>query len=225
MVLRNADGGLAEMSGNGARALAWVAHRAGIGDGKRLVVDTGGGRREIDLELDPATDAVVHATVDMGPVTFDPFEIPLDAPSPFDLEATFHGTTYRATRPGSATRTSSCSSRIPRRRGSPSTVRASSTTSGSRTAPTSSSSRSAPGESDAITMRVWERGRRRDVVVRHRRVRVGRGRAPSRPRRRPGRRARPRRRPHRRSRRDAPARWPGPPRRSTSTSTSTSCAA
>ena len=65
---------------------------AGLGDGKRLVVDTDGGRREIDLELDPATDAVVHATVDMGPVTFDPLEIPLDAPSPFDLEATFHGT-------------------------------------------------------------------------------------------------------------------------------------
>ena len=46
MMLRNADGGLAEMSGNGARCLAWVAHRAGIGDGKRLVVDTGGGRRD-----------------------------------------------------------------------------------------------------------------------------------------------------------------------------------
>jgi diaminopimelate epimerase len=95
MVLHNADGGLAEMSGNGARTLAWVAHRAGLGDGKRLVVDTGGGRREIDLVLDPATDAVVHATVAMGPVTFDPIDIPLDAPSPFDLEAMFHGTTYR----------------------------------------------------------------------------------------------------------------------------------
>jgi diaminopimelate epimerase len=94
MVLHNADGGVAEMSGNGARCLAWVAHREGIGDGKRLIVDTGGGRREIDLELD-ASDTVVHATVDMGPVTFDPIEIPLDAPSPFDLEATFHGTTYR----------------------------------------------------------------------------------------------------------------------------------
>src|SRR3954463_16041826 len=82
MVLRNADGGVAEMSGNGARALAWAAHRRGIGDGKRLVVDTGGGRREIDLDLDPATDSVVQATVDMGPVTFDPLEIPLDAPSP-----------------------------------------------------------------------------------------------------------------------------------------------
>jgi diaminopimelate epimerase len=35
------------------------------------------------------------ATVDMGPVTFEPKKIPLDAPSAFDLEATFHGVTYR----------------------------------------------------------------------------------------------------------------------------------
>jgi diaminopimelate epimerase len=95
MVLHNADGGRAGMTGNGSRCLAWVAHRMGLGDGKRLVVDTDGGRREIDLELDPATDRVVHATVDMGPITFDPAEIPLDAPSPFDLEVTYHGTTYR----------------------------------------------------------------------------------------------------------------------------------
>ena len=40
------------MSGNGIRCLAWVAHHEGIGDGKRLVVDTDGGRRTVDLELD-----------------------------------------------------------------------------------------------------------------------------------------------------------------------------
>lgn len=95
MILHNADGGRAEMTGNGSRCLAAVAHRLGLGDGKRLVVDTDGGRREIDLELDPRTDAVVHATVDMGSVTFEPLEIPLDAPSPFDLEASYHGTQYR----------------------------------------------------------------------------------------------------------------------------------
>jgi diaminopimelate epimerase len=94
MQLFNADGGPAEMSGNGIRCLAWVAHRAALGDGKRLVVDTGGGRREVDLELDPDTGDVVAATVDMGAVSFDPATIPLDAPSPFDLEATFHGVTY-----------------------------------------------------------------------------------------------------------------------------------
>jgi diaminopimelate epimerase len=95
MVLHNADGGRAEMTGNGSRCLAWVAHRLGLGDGKRLVVDTDGGRREIELEIDPATDTVTRAIVDMGAVTFDPPEIPLRAPSPFDLEATFHGVTYR----------------------------------------------------------------------------------------------------------------------------------
>ncbi len=158
MVLRNADGGIAEMSGNGARTLAWVAHRAGIGDGKRLVVDTGGGRREIDLELDPATNAVVHATVDMGPVTFDPADIPVDAPSPFDLEATFHGTSYRGDAAGVGNphlvlfvedpETARVvqhgphlehDERFPNR----ANVEFIALT---------------PGESDALTMRVWERG-------------------------------------------------------------------
>lgn len=94
MVLFNADGHLAEMSGNGIRCLAWLAHRNGLGDGKRLVVDTDAGRREIDLDVDPLTDELRAATVDMGPVTFDPANIPLRAPSPFDLEAIFHGTRY-----------------------------------------------------------------------------------------------------------------------------------
>ncbi len=94
MLLFNADGGIAEMSGNGMRCLAWAAVRAGLGDGKQLVVDTDGGRRTVDYECD-ADGSVVHAIVDMGPVTFDPAAIPLDAPSPFDLEATYHGVTYR----------------------------------------------------------------------------------------------------------------------------------
>jgi diaminopimelate epimerase len=94
MELRNADGTLAEMSGNGIGCLSWVAVREGLGDGKRLVVDTGGGRREVELEIDPATGELGAATVDMGPVTFEPARIPLTAPSAFDLEVTFHGVTY-----------------------------------------------------------------------------------------------------------------------------------
>ena len=94
MELRNADGSRAEMSGNGVRCLAWVANRRGIGDGKHLVVETAAGRREVELELDVAGD-VAGATVDMGPVTFEPARIPLDAASPFGLEATFHGMTYQ----------------------------------------------------------------------------------------------------------------------------------
>jgi diaminopimelate epimerase len=95
MLLHNADGSPAELSGNGLRCLAWVAVRAGLGDGKRLIVDTDAGRRDVDLEIDADTGELVGATTDMGAVTFEPAQIPLDAPSPFDLEATFHGVTYR----------------------------------------------------------------------------------------------------------------------------------
>jgi diaminopimelate epimerase len=67
MILFNADGGRAEMSGNGMRCLAWSAVRRGLGDGKRLIVDTDGGRRIVDVECDAAGD-VVAASVDMGPI-------------------------------------------------------------------------------------------------------------------------------------------------------------
>jgi diaminopimelate epimerase len=77
MVLFNADGGLAEMSGNGIRALAWVAVRDGYGRDGRLVVDTAGGRRVLDLVIDPTSGELTAATVDMGPVTFVPAEIPV----------------------------------------------------------------------------------------------------------------------------------------------------
>ncbi len=158
MILHNADGGRAEMSGNGARCLAWVAHRAGIGDGKRLIVNTDGGRREIDLTLDPVTNAVTHATVDMGPVTFDPLEIPLDAPSPFDLEATFHGTTYRGDAAGVG------NPHLVLFVDDPATARV--TQHGPRLEhderfPNRTNVEFialSPGESDALTMRVWERG-------------------------------------------------------------------
>src|SRR5262245_2603319 len=69
MRLFNADGGIAEMSGNGIRCLAWAAVRDGLGDGKQLVVDTDAGRRSVDYECD-ADGHVAYATVDMGPATF-----------------------------------------------------------------------------------------------------------------------------------------------------------
>ncbi len=158
MVLLNADGGRAEMSGNGARALAAEAHRAGIGDGKRLVVDTDGGRREIDLDVDPVTNEVTRATVDMGAVTFDPAEIPLDAPSPFDIEATFHGTTYHGDAAGvgnphfviyvedpATARVTQHGPRLEHDERFPNRTNVEFIA-------------LTPGESDAITMRVWERG-------------------------------------------------------------------
>jgi diaminopimelate epimerase len=83
MRLQNADGGTAEMSGNGIRCLAWIAARAGLGTADALVVDTGGGRRSVALFRD-ATGAVVGGEVDMGPVTFG-------APG---VTVVVHGTAY-----------------------------------------------------------------------------------------------------------------------------------
>ncbi len=94
MLLFNADGGIAEMSGNGMRTLAWVAARDGLGRDGTLTVDTGGGRRRVELTRDPVSGDVVEATVDMGAVTFDPAQIPVNAPSPFGLTADYHGTRY-----------------------------------------------------------------------------------------------------------------------------------
>ena len=92
--LQNADGAAAEMSGNGMRGLALVAARAGLGTARELVVDTPVGRRVVALTRD-AAGAVTAASVAMGEACFDADRIPLDAASPFDLEATVHGVVYR----------------------------------------------------------------------------------------------------------------------------------
>ncbi len=94
MTLRNADGGIAEMSGNGIRCLAWVADREGRAAGDRLVVDTRAGRRVVLLERDP-DGHVIGGAVDMGPVTFDPAAIGLAVATADDLGVTVHGTVYR----------------------------------------------------------------------------------------------------------------------------------
>jgi diaminopimelate epimerase len=67
MTLVNADGGMAEMSGNGIRCLAYVASRAGLGTHDELIVDTDAGRRAVQLTR-AADGAVVAADVDMGTV-------------------------------------------------------------------------------------------------------------------------------------------------------------
>ena len=94
MNLFNADGGPAEMSGNGMRTLAWVAARDGLGANGTLVVDTDAGRRQVELTRDPSTGEVTYAIVDMGPVTWDPAQIPVSLDSPFGVTADFHGTHY-----------------------------------------------------------------------------------------------------------------------------------
>lgn len=79
MRLQNADGGDAEMSGNGIRCLAWVAARAGLGTESALSVETAAGRRAVSLIRDDA-GAVIAADVEMGPVTLgdEDVEIVLD---------------------------------------------------------------------------------------------------------------------------------------------------
>jgi diaminopimelate epimerase len=68
MTLQNADGGDAEMSGNGIRCLAWVAARAGLGSASELRVRTAAGLRIVALTRD-SSGSVVAADVDMGSVT------------------------------------------------------------------------------------------------------------------------------------------------------------
>lgn len=66
MVLYNADGSRAEMSGNGIRCFAQaVAHRAGGADALRILTDAG--EREVHLTA-TSDHTVVLASVDMGEV-------------------------------------------------------------------------------------------------------------------------------------------------------------
>jgi diaminopimelate epimerase len=95
MELSNADGGLAEISGNGLRCLAHMAAKLDLGTGDRLVVDTAAGRREMTIRRRAEDGEVDYAEADMGLVMFTPEMIPVIADSPFDLEATVDGVTYR----------------------------------------------------------------------------------------------------------------------------------
>src|SRR5687768_6716589 len=95
MELTNADGGLAEISGNGLRCLAHVAAGLGLGADDRLVVDTAAGRREMTIRRRGEDGEVDYAEADMGLVMFTPEMIPVLADSPFDLEATVDGVSYR----------------------------------------------------------------------------------------------------------------------------------
>ena len=94
MELSNADGGLAEISGNGLRCLAHVAAKLGLGAPGRLVVDTAAGRREMTIRRRAEDGEVDYAEADMGLVMFTPEMIPVLADSPFDLEATVDGVRY-----------------------------------------------------------------------------------------------------------------------------------
>ena len=73
MQLRNADGSLAEMSGNGIRCLAQAVHDAGLAGGSRLSVATPAGLRRLTLRAGDGP-GTVQVSVDMGPAKVGPEE-------------------------------------------------------------------------------------------------------------------------------------------------------
>jgi diaminopimelate epimerase len=78
MELRNADGGEAEMSGNGMRCLAQAAVDAGLVSPPRFTVATAGGTRTVDYVAD-VRPGWAFARVDMGPARLGP-----DQPQEFE---------------------------------------------------------------------------------------------------------------------------------------------
>jgi diaminopimelate epimerase len=78
MELRNADGGEAEMSGNGIRCLAQAAVDAGLVSAPRFTVATAGGSRTVEYTPGDAPGRAT-ARVDMGPARLGP-----DQPQEFE---------------------------------------------------------------------------------------------------------------------------------------------
>lgn len=68
MVLYNADGSLAEMSGNGIRCLAAAVRRTTNATWETLDVETAAGTRRVQLAMDGSAG---YGSVAMGDVTFD----------------------------------------------------------------------------------------------------------------------------------------------------------
>jgi diaminopimelate epimerase len=68
MVLWNADGSPAEMSGNGIRCLVQGAMVAGVVDGPSVDVATAAGLRRVEVKPGP-DERTIEATVDMGDAT------------------------------------------------------------------------------------------------------------------------------------------------------------
>jgi len=79
MDLRNADGGVAEMSGNGIRCLVQAAVEAGLVPAGTVVIWTLGGVRSVEYRAEPAP-GLGYAKVGMGPATLGP-DLGGDAPA------------------------------------------------------------------------------------------------------------------------------------------------
>jgi diaminopimelate epimerase len=75
---RNADGSRPEMCGNGIRCFAKFCFDRGILTGNTAVVDTRSGPRSVVVHHD-ASGKVRQVAVDMGPATFAPQKVPVEA--------------------------------------------------------------------------------------------------------------------------------------------------
>ena len=181
------------MSGNGVRCLAWVADRAGLGAATSSSSTPAAAAGRSTLERDAGGDGGRGRRRHGRGHVRARARSRSTRESPFDLEATVDGTTYRGDAAGV---------------GNPHFVLFVDDPgdgAGDRARPAHRARRALPAphqrrvhRGHAATDRVDDAGlgagRGRDAVVRHRRVRVGRGRAPARPGRRAGARRRARRR-------------------------------
>lgn len=71
----NSDGSEAEMCGNGIRCFAKYVYENEILNSDEMLVETGGGIKEVDLDLEGGE--VIASTVDMGVATFKTTDIPM----------------------------------------------------------------------------------------------------------------------------------------------------
>src|SRR3972149_4525974 len=97
MLLFNADGSEAEMSGNGVRCFAKFVVEGGLArpEGDSLTVETGAGL--IAVQLQRQGDSIVGARVDMGRPRLAPAEIPVAVerePPVLDLPVSVDGAAY-----------------------------------------------------------------------------------------------------------------------------------
>jgi diaminopimelate epimerase len=79
MELWNADGGRAEMSGNGMRCVALFLRDRGLFDGSTLDVDTPAGVKRVDISI--RDEEMTAARVDMGPPALERGRIPMRGPA------------------------------------------------------------------------------------------------------------------------------------------------
>jgi len=87
MRMFNADGGEAEMCGNGIRCVAKYAYDHGRSKANPMRVETAAGIKQIELAIGP-DGKVAAATVDMGAPVLEPDRIPVKVPQKQALDVT-----------------------------------------------------------------------------------------------------------------------------------------